>query len=1286
MEYNGSTYHRILYLLLVFVLMTTCESKKDVPPINTIVSNVVDPFVVYIVDPKHPLSSGYEGQVAKIFDYTKIPYKSHAIDEINKDPDLLGNAHVILINGTEDLNDSAVNYLIDFVAVGGTLIFPSVNEDQRMGFLSGTLPNASFGYDLTSKGMRFLRNLLPGMQGQTIYPAKRNIGLNKDNFKPNINVFASAIDDTDLPIIFENNIGNGSVIHFNTSIEFEKVDRGLLFGAILRGLEGIPYPVANVNAIFIDDFPGPLYNIESEPIKSEMGLNQAQFVTDVWWPDMLDVAKEFGLKYSAYTIFNFNETKTAPFLFTEWDLNKTVKGNKTLSSSQWLSKQVIDNGFELGIHGYNHESLLKEAWTKPEAIENAFKAVRKKWTVSGFGKFPISYVAPSNYIDSIGLVHLKKGMPELKYMSTTHEGDFFEGGARDFDVDPLETSFFDFPRVTSGYVFRDKKQYTHQSLYVYTGIWTHFIHPDDIFQLPNDNNTSAGNFEYRNEERLGWYTSSEGRKGMLGYWKDYLNQVKEIHPSARFFKVSDAAAIAKDWRGSRYNFEESGEFVSAKMVGDKHWSNDEYFWFMFSKLEHVEDMEREIKKVAETYTKTKFFEGALFTIKTSKPQLIFEKSAQFKSANLFTSAEAKEYAREAYLEFNKERAEGIKYESAPYVEVVAPPKLDNAADSISYFVANEKLELATELLSEKMIKRDAVDSLEFEQYVQFMGYQGKGLAVWDFLDELYQNKSKDLALNYLDLYLQKEAYPTEELTEKWLWRKIQKNPDDIASVKSYLTYFYSVQYQPKVREIIVGAYDRNPSKSNYAQYIQYLIDFEPAELLKELEDVNPEEHQLLWPKAATITYAFADNDQIQQALIWADYSAEIPIKTKLQWWVNLEAYNKMQDVYEDYHLANPTDFATTAFVSKVWYDIGEFERGAILANQLPENKDKEEFKSRFNPDVIYFQPDLQKYLLVKTPDLFNATTKLQIERELRYTENNSIEFETSYVEDNFKQSVWQNAVSFNLRNDSLQQHSISATYTSVSSLVLTDFDPANVSHDLYGIKYRFQTAQRPNKPLFSVAVGAEQDNLGKNFVNFESILSRSKSNVFKSLTLDFAPVKTGPAISKGIYRSELVGYYERGSTQFLQTNLAVVGSYYTNGGIEGALTGRLFANLKRENKGFFSPFAEVFVSASNKNQPNGNPYWIIDNRFYGGGGLAWTYGRDERKLKARVEAAYFYDSYTSSFLRVTGNLSFPVREFTYVTTQFELFNQSLYYSNGFQFGIKHYFDRRRQYAYKPRPY
>lgn len=103
-------------------------------------------------------------------------------------------------------------------------------------------------------------------------------------------------------------------------------------------------------------------------------------------------------------------------------------------------------------------------------------------------------------------------------------------------------------------------------------------------------------------------------------------------------------------------------------------------------------------------------------------------------------------------------------------------------------------------------------------------------------------------------------------------------------------------------------------------------------------------------------------------------------------------------------------------------------------------------------------------------------------------------------------------------------------------------------------------------------------------------------------------------------------------------------THYTTGAVEGALTGRFFFNTKKGTGSRFSPYAEAFVSGANENQEDGNPYWIIDSRFYGGGGLAWTYGQvQSRKLYVRLEAGAFYDSYTDNFIRFTGTLPFQSR-------------------------------------------
>lgn len=63
-----------------------------------------------------------------------------------------------------------------------------------------------------------------------------------------------------------------------------------------------------------------------------------------------------------------------------------------------------------------------------------------------------------------------------------------------------------------------------------------------------------------------------------------------------------------------------------------------------------------------------------------------------------------------------------------------------------------------------------------------------------------------------------------------------------------------------------------------------------------------------------------------------------------------------------------------------------------------------------------------------------------------------------------------------------------------------------------------------------------------------------------------------------------------------------------------------------------------------------------------------------------------YDSYTGTFLRLSGTFSFPVKKYIHVNGQFEYFSQDLYYSNGFRFGISYFLDSKKTYTYRPRPY
>lgn len=1272
-------------LLVLVVLVQACSDDEKNEPRKKV--QVVDnqPIVLYLIDSTHEMSRPYAKELAKVFDYNKISYATQELPDYADDPYIDPSVRVVYINTTQNLDDLGREILVEFVAMGGTLVFPSLNEDPNGGFLSGIDVGADFMYDLESQGIHFVKNMVPGMEGKSIYPQKKNIGLKRESFKDSINVLATAATDPTQPLIFEHYIGAGRVVHFNTNMVFEKPDRGLLFAPALKGLQGVPYPIVSVGAIFIDDFPSPLYDYKAEPIASELDITQAEYVMDVWWPDMLKVAEQFNIDYSAYPCFNYDRIKQPPFIFREWDMHRSIRDGKEVISANWMTKQVIKHKFEMAFHGYNHESLVDTIWRNPEYMEGALIAARKKWRVNGFGPFPVTYVPPSNDIDSIGLVHLANAMPEIEFMCSIYEGDFYEGGEREYDVDPLEPRLFDFPRVSSGYVFSDFKTYSWQSLYLFTGIWSHFIHPDDIYQLPVESNTSAGDYAYRNAERLGWYTSSNNRKGMLTRWVEYLEEVTETHPSMRFLDVATGATITRDWRNSKYEYIPNGDTYNVKKVSANKWKKKHFFWNVFVEKTNQQLLQEELQRKGLNYTKTPVMGGYLLTVETPEAAIAFSEGLRFKNTRQYSLDEIFADIKDQFKGYEEKRKTIVQeVDEGEYVEEIELPV--TVEDSVQYFVENENLDAATNILLRQLRESTQPDTAIFSQYALYLAYNEKPQEVWGFLENTYKESPKT-AMVYLNHYLATEAYPNEELNELWLRRKIECDPTNMELIKEYMQYFYTDQYKEQVKEMLVNAQEGNSAEEAYALYVRYLIDWEPEELHRELVNKSPERYPKLLPMATSIAYAFSDNGMLQDALLWAEYSNEISMLTQLQWWADLEAFNKMETVYLRYIKNNPNDEEVKSFVANTWFDIGEFERAGLVAKSMNNPLKKDSLRERINPEAQYFESDVQKFMILNTPGVFYPDTLQNLLMRLRYNEHASVEYTTDFVEDNFNQSVWNNMVTLHMKTRNLNQHSLSVTYSDVSDLVINTFDANNVAHQLYGLRYRYQTRENTDKPIFYALAGLEKDDLSNTFFSLGAGISQSNEKSFKSIGYTFSPVKTGPAISREIYWGELVGYYERGYNKAWQTSLSPVLSHYTTGVYEGAITGRLFYNIKPLNKSRFSPFAEAFGSVSNGMQEGGNPFWVVERRFYGGGGLAWNYGRDQtRKPYMRVEAGAFYDTYTGNFLRITGNFAFPIKKYTFVTGQFEFYNQALYYSNGFQLGIRHFFRRRKPYYVKPREY
>ncbi len=174
----------------------------------------------------------------------------------------------------------------------------------------------------------------------------------------------------------------------------------------------------------------------------------------------------------------------------------------------------------MGFHGYNHISLMQKDWQTKQAMVTAIVTARKKWRLLHLGPMPVTYVPPNDFIDSLGLQSLVEGMPSLKYMCSVYTDSVAIGDGREFSPDPYVPSLFDYPRVSSGYTDNSASLFNQESLYILTGIWTHFIHPDDVYDLPSEG--GQGIFNARNIRGLGWHPYGKHKLGYTKYLKDVL--------------------------------------------------------------------------------------------------------------------------------------------------------------------------------------------------------------------------------------------------------------------------------------------------------------------------------------------------------------------------------------------------------------------------------------------------------------------------------------------------------------------------------------------------------------------------------------------------------------------------------------------------------------------------------------------------------------------------------------------------------------------------------------------
>lgn len=339
-----------------------------------------------------------------------------------------------------------------------------------------------------------------------------------------------------IPLMWDVPHGNGRFMVFNGTMLNAKRSRGLIAGAVSLLEEDYIYPVLNLEVVFIDDFPAPFPQGIDETIYEKFHRSTPVFFRDVWWPDMLRIMSSYGLKYTGVIIRTYDDQVKPPF----------AKVNETDSTNLLLyGRELLRNDGELGMHGYNHQSLVTvgdsvEKYSREELGYNIFddeEAVLS--SISAFSEYfkasykdyeITCYVPPSNVLGEKARKVLKQGLPGLETIASIYYQNQ-DGGSYEQEFEIAEDGILEFPRLTYGFVRDELIDWAILNGVSTAGVVSHFVHPDDVLDVERNRNRS-------------WDELSR-------IFSEFFKDIKTNYPWLRTMTMTKAGLEARKMLGAR---------------------------------------------------------------------------------------------------------------------------------------------------------------------------------------------------------------------------------------------------------------------------------------------------------------------------------------------------------------------------------------------------------------------------------------------------------------------------------------------------------------------------------------------------------------------------------------------------------------------------------------------------------------------------------------------------------------------------------------------------------------
>lgn len=428
---------------------------------------------------------------------------------------------VLLISNVSTLGETLLD-LSRWVYDGGSALFPvTLEKEEWMGILERKLgiTSSGYGYSMVEKIYVGESFMLGGGRSYAIdepFESAWSIQLEED-----VQVCAWTDDQRKLPLIWKNQYGAGSFVVDNFGI-YNKVVRGLYAASFSLLGDVSTYPVINGAAFYLDDFPSPVPSGDGKYVRQDYGTDISGFYTNIWWPDMLDMAREHNVRYTGVVIENYED-----------HVDGTITNQESTWRFQYFGNMLLHAGGEIGYHGYNHQPLSLgdtdyggilpyKTWDSWEAMASTVSELIRFEDDMYPGVEKSVYVPPSNVLSAEGRELLATEFPGIRTIAST----YFEGVcayAQEFAV--AEDGIVEQPRIISGAVLDGYMQLAAFSELNMHYVSNHFIHPDDLL----DEDRGAA---------LGWETL----KGRLDGYMDWLF---DSAPSLRRFTGSELSGAVQ---------------------------------------------------------------------------------------------------------------------------------------------------------------------------------------------------------------------------------------------------------------------------------------------------------------------------------------------------------------------------------------------------------------------------------------------------------------------------------------------------------------------------------------------------------------------------------------------------------------------------------------------------------------------------------------------------------------------------------------------------------------------